>query len=112
MLVALEERSLTPDGGSGRTSFIGCLVNNKTPPPPGFFATVHSRDVKVLCFEAVLKVLIPEGLLGWRDSGKSTETGRAGRGQRDVPRISQPMIAQELRHVKDILQTAGRSHFQ
>jgi len=36
MLVALEERSLTPDGGSGRTSFIGCLVNNKTPPPPVF----------------------------------------------------------------------------
>lgn len=34
-------------------------------PPPGFFANVHSRDVKVLCFDALLQLLIPEELFGW-----------------------------------------------
>lgn len=39
MLVALEERSLTPDDRSGQTPFIGCLVNNNSPPPPVFSQT-------------------------------------------------------------------------
>ena len=36
MLVALEEGSLTPDGRSGQTPFIGCLVNNNSPSPRFF----------------------------------------------------------------------------
>ena len=49
-----------------------------------------------------LQVLIPEELFGWQDNGKSTETGKAGRDQQDVPRISQGTIAQELRYVQTI----------
>lgn len=63
------------------------LVNNNTP-SPGFFADVHSRDVKVPCFHTLLQVLIPEELFGWQDNGKSIGAGTAGRDQRDVPRIS------------------------
>lgn len=87
------------------------LVNNSTP-SPDFSQTFILKAVKVLCFDAFLQVLIPEELFLWQDNGKSIGTGSAGRDRRDVPRISQGMIAQELRHVKDILQTARLKDFQ
>jgi hypothetical protein len=33
ILIGFEERSFTPDGRSGQTPFLGCLVNNKIPTP-------------------------------------------------------------------------------
>ena len=35
-----------------------CLVNRKRPPSPRFFVSVHSREVKVVCFDTVLQVRI------------------------------------------------------
>src|SRR6267154_983229 len=40
-LVGFQERSFSPDGRSGQTPFVGCLVN--MPPPRGFFISVHSK---------------------------------------------------------------------
>ena len=53
------------------------LVNNNSP-PPGFLTSVHSKEVKVLCFDTLLQVFIL----------KEIEEGSQVAGKRDASELS------------------------
>src|SRR5882762_4465980 len=56
----IQERSLGPSAVAdpGQTPLVGCLVNNNWPPSPPFSQVLILKVDKVLCFDALLEVLI------------------------------------------------------
>ena len=50
--------------GSGESGRIRELVNNNRRPLPLFFGSVHSKRIKVFCFEVLTEVFILNDLLG------------------------------------------------